>query len=202
MDWNLYNTFINANGSTPRDRKINELKNSLNKKLENSASCKSIKINNVDKKLIILKTDLYNKKKIQTLEAHKKHWREKATKPVEVKKDVAKEVHNDNTEDITVARLEARGYIEADEQEEIIRAAKALGISAIDAIKDELVLARIEKIRNKKKTQDATPEPKGRASGVQRDVNYYISKGEMPTDGDMADKVIEALRAKERAKRI
>ena len=66
MDWTLYDTFINTNGSTPRDRKINELKNSLNKKLENSANCRTVKINNVDKKLIVLKTDLYNKKKIQT----------------------------------------------------------------------------------------------------------------------------------------
>lgn len=66
MDWNLYDTFINTNGSTPRDRKINELKNSLNKKLENSANCRTVKINNVDKKLMVLKTDLYNKKKIQT----------------------------------------------------------------------------------------------------------------------------------------
>ena len=61
MDWTLYDTFINTNGSTPRDRKINELKNSLNKKLENSANCRTVKINNVDKKLMVLKTDLYNK---------------------------------------------------------------------------------------------------------------------------------------------
>jgi hypothetical protein len=144
---------------------------------------------------------------IQTLSAQKAHFKKKyeeevakkiASAPVKVETTAPQAT----TEDMTIARLEARGYLDSDEQEVIIKASKVLGTTPVDALKDELVLAQIERIRNNKKTQAAVPDSRGRASAEKKDVGYYISKGIIPEDNDMLDKVIEAQRIKDREGRI
>lgn len=145
---------------------------------------------------------------IQTLSAQKAHFKKKyeelAKKAIETveKPKVVEAPKVENSNDIIVARLEARGYIDTDEQDIIVKASKVLGVNPVDAIKDELVLAQIERIRNNKKTQAAVPDSRGRAEGSKKDVNYYISKGLIPEDDEMFNKVIEAQRIKDREGRI
>jgi len=107
-----------------------------------------------------------------------------------------------STEDVTIARLEARGFIDSDEQDAILKASKVLGVSPVDALKDELVLAQIERIRNNKKTQAAVPDSRGRSNAEKKGVEYYIQKGIIPEDEDTFNKFIDAQRAKDREGRI
>jgi tellurite resistance protein len=154
-------------------------------------------------------TEVEDKDKIiQTLSAQKAHFKKKyeelAKKAIEpAEKQVVKEAPRvESSSDVVVARLEARGFIDSDEQDVIIKASKVLGLNAVDATKDELVLAQIERIRNNKKTQAAVPDSQGKATGAKKDVNYYISKGIVPEDEKMFDAFIEAQRAKDREGRI
>lgn len=144
---------------------------------------------------------------IQTLSAQKAHFKKKyeeevakkiavAPVKVETKAPVAP------TEDMTLARLEARGYLDSDEQEIIVKASKVLGVNPVDALKDELVLAQIERIRNNKKTQAAVPDSRGRSSAEKKGVEYYIAKGIIPEDEETFNKFIDAQRTKDREGRI
>jgi len=51
MDWDSYNTRINIRGTTPRDRDLSYLKQSLEKSV-NSLSCKKVLINNIERDII------------------------------------------------------------------------------------------------------------------------------------------------------
>jgi hypothetical protein len=92
-------------------------------------------------------------------------------------------------EDIDRLRLEARGFLNEDEQDVILKFSKGLGISAVEAAKDDLITAKIEKMRSEEKTANAIPTPSGKAGSQKHDVDYYISKGEFPDDDEMYEKV-------------
>jgi len=86
-------------------------------------------------------------------------------------------------------RLEAQGYNE-DEKQVILKASKALGISPLEAAKDDIVKGKIEQMREEIKTQNAIPSPSGKAGTKDTNsVDYYIESGEIPEDDDLADKV-------------
>jgi hypothetical protein len=56
INWNLYNTRLNINGSSNRERNLKCLQNTITNKLPDSLSYKSVKINNVDASIEIVKT--------------------------------------------------------------------------------------------------------------------------------------------------
>lgn len=85
-------------------------------------------------------------------------------------------------EDMDVVRLEARGFLNEDEQNLIIRAAKLDGISVIEAAKDDMVLEKIERMRKVKKAERSVDRPTSGSPSVKKDVDYYIRTGKMPTD--------------------
>lgn len=70
-DYTLYNTRINANGLTQRDRLINNQKNMLLRKLNDNPALRDVELGTVetkiDKKLVIISTDDPNIKKITSL---------------------------------------------------------------------------------------------------------------------------------------
>jgi hypothetical protein len=88
-------------------------------------------------------------------------------------------------------RLEAQGFNE-DEQKIIKRAATALGVSLLDAAKDDIVKGKIEAMREEQKVQNAIPSPSGKAGSTDTNsVEYYLRTGEIPEDDELADKVDE-----------
>lgn len=94
-----------------------------------------------------------------------------------------------NGTDTDIIRLEARGFLKKDEQDEIVRAAKSMGVSTVEAAEDEYVLAKIERMRKAKRAAQAADAPSNGSPVARRDANYYIRKGEMPKDPDMIAKV-------------
>ena len=67
INWTLYNTRLNIDGSTYRDRNINRLKQSILDKAPDSISYKTVKINNVDANLMIIDTEQPTIKKIKSM---------------------------------------------------------------------------------------------------------------------------------------
>ena len=67
INWTLYNTRLNIDGSTYRDRNINRLKQNILDKAPDSISYKTVKINNTDANLLIIDTDKINSKDIKSL---------------------------------------------------------------------------------------------------------------------------------------
>ncbi len=95
----------------------------------------------------------------------------------------------DLNDDLIRARLEARGFLDEAEQDVIIKASKALGLSPFQAANDDIVMAKIDAMRQEHKTNNAIPTPSGKAGTQKHDVDYYIEKGELPDDPEMFDKV-------------
>lgn len=95
----------------------------------------------------------------------------------------------DPNDDLIRARLEARGFLDEAEQDVIIKASKALGLSPFQAANDDIVKAKIDAMRQEQKTNNAIPTPSGKAGTQKHDVDYYIEKGELPDDPEMFDKV-------------
>ena len=57
INWNLYNTRLNINGTTKRERDLYCLQNKITNNLPNSLSCKTVKINGADDSLNFTETE-------------------------------------------------------------------------------------------------------------------------------------------------
>lgn len=53
IDWTAYNARLNIEGTTNRERNINRFKDNVNRKIQNSPSYKSVKIDDIDRNLVI-----------------------------------------------------------------------------------------------------------------------------------------------------
>jgi hypothetical protein len=67
IDWTFYETRLNINGSTQRDRNINNTKNAIKNKVINSPSCETVTVNGASKSLIIIDTSKDNVKDISSI---------------------------------------------------------------------------------------------------------------------------------------
>lgn len=97
--------------------------------------------------------------------------------------------------------LAAYGYKDSDEQKEFIQASERTGVPVEELLEDDFMTARIEHLRKKREISKAAARPSGKSQSSQRDVDYYIRKGTLPTDKETLAKVQKELarRAKERA---
>lgn len=91
--------------------------------------------------------------------------------------------------ELDVIRLEARGYTNQEEQEEILRAAKSLGVTPIEAAEDEFVLQKIQRMRAAKRAATSVDRPSNGSPLMSKNVDYYIRKGEIPKDKKMLEEV-------------
>lgn len=106
-----------------------------------------------------------------------------------------------STEDPMLARLEARGFLDKEEQELIIRAAKLDGVTPIEAAQDELVLEKIERMRKVKKASRAIDGSSGGSRPAKKDVDYYIRNNKVPSDPELAAQRAERLAQMSQARR-
>lgn len=102
--------------------------------------------------------------------------------------------------DAVLARLENRGVMEHEDQQYVLRFAKAEGISPVEALQDEVVKDKLAFLKKQREQKSAAQTP-GNRTGVSnsKSVDYYISKGIIPTDPDMADKVQTEIARRARA---
>lgn len=133
-------------------------------------------------------------------------WKEralKAEKAIEKAKAKAKEGGNkekkaESSDEVTIARLEARGILHPEDQQYILKYAKVEGMHYLEALEDELVKDKLD--RNKKVRLSAQAAPKGnnRAPGAQNDVDAAVKKfekdGTLPDNPALVAKVMKALK--------
>lgn len=139
-----------------------------------------------------------------------KEAREKAEKAIIESKKKAKEQktetprqeekQNDYESDAVLARLENRGVMESEDQKYVLRFAKAEGISPVEALQDEVVKDKLAFFKKQREQKAASPVPGNRVGSASgKSVDYYIQKGIIPTDPDMADKVQTEIARRARA---
>lgn len=93
------------------------------------------------------------------------------------------------------ARLEARGVLDEDAQDEVLEAARMLGITPLEALTRPLVKARLEEIKAEKASKNATPPPRNSVGRAPSTANVAVladkveKGGELPTDPALAEKV-------------
>lgn len=97
------------------------------------------------------------------------------------------------SDEIILARLEVRGVTNSEDQAEVMKYAKLEGISPIEALDDPFLKARLEQKKSQREARQASPERNNRTGTSPKSVEYYINRGEMPKDKDMAAKVRERL---------
>lgn len=115
---------------------------------------------------------------------------EKGSKKAEVKEVVS--------DDIAIARLEARGILDSDIQNYLFTAAKREGKNAVELLSDSYFQEKIAAMKRDKEQAAATPSPSSRTATNDRsnDLGYWLKqaeKGQLPTDANMRRKVIAKL---------
>lgn len=110
------------------------------------------------------------------------------------------------SDDALLGRLEARGVMDVDDQDFVIKTAKVLGISAIDALNDEVVKTRLDANKKAREVQDATPNSSKRSgqTSAKESVDYWLNKddSELPPkeNKELRRKVIHARRESKKRK--
>ena len=94
--------------------------------------------------------------------------------------------------------MNSLGIKDREEQDFVLGAAKRLGVDPSEAASDEIVAGQLEKMREARKTKEATPAPSRGGSGsntnVTRLAEKALSTGELPTDPALRAKVREEMK--------
>lgn len=114
------------------------------------------------------------------------------------KKDGQESNSEEVVSDVTLARLEARGILDADIQNYLITAAKREGKSPVDLLSDSYFTDKIAAMKRDREQEAARPAPSSRTGTTDhsKDLHYWLKqaeKGNLPTDRDMRKKVIQKL---------
>lgn len=147
------------------------------------------------------------KKKLQTLEAQKNHWKKKATEKAteperkEVKPTVKRDSKVDNLNPLDLyALMEAK--VPKEDVEEVIKASKLLGKSISEALQDPIVQGILKSKDEYRKTSEATATQTRRSGAKQVTDDEIIKKasnGEIPESGsDEAERLFWARRGGKR----
>jgi hypothetical protein len=64
-----------------------------------------------------------------------------------------------------------------------------------EIVNDSYFKSKLKDMSDERKVQSGMPKGKGGARGAEKDVDYWIRKGETPKDLAMAEKVIQAKEA-------
>ena len=98
------------------------------------------------------------------------------------------------SDDALLGRLEARGVMDADDQDFVLKTAKVLGVSPIDALNDDVVKSRLEANQKVRETGAATPQSSSRSgqTSAKETVDYWLGK----PDTELPPKENKELRRK------
>ncbi len=98
------------------------------------------------------------------------------------------------SDDALLGRLEARGVMDVDDQDYVLKAAKTLGVSPIEALTDPVVMDRLSANQKARETAAATPSSANRSgqTSAKDSVEFWLSK----PDTDLPPKESKELRRK------
>lgn len=130
------------------------------------------------------------KKEGYTFDEEKKQWVRPASRP---EPSAPGALSPDAEARITRSELFGLGIKDPEEQKLVTDAAKRLGISVYEAANDEFIAARLDKMREAKKTKEATPAPNrgtgGGTANITKLAEKALATGELPTDPATREKV-------------
>lgn len=141
------------------------------------------------------------KKKIQTLEAQKNHWRKKAEKAGEKEEPGTQEkpvVKNDSLSSKDLIAI-AKADIHEDDIDEVVEYAKFKNISVAEALKSSVVKTMLSESSEIRKSAEATNTSKVRKGSTKvsdEALLEKLSKGDIPEDKDSAERLFWARRGR------
>lgn len=92
-----------------------------------------------------------------------------------------------------LAFLEQRGISEGEDQKIVFDEAKRLNLPLTDILSMEHIKTQLKTAKEQREAQAGVPSGRGGKSGKsQQDVDYWIQKGELPQDQELAAKVVKA----------
>jgi hypothetical protein len=140
------------------------------------------------------------KTQIDRLKIEKKYYKDlaegkKPAKPDWLKDNSASRGKKLKADDATLARLEIRGVMDPADQEYVIKYAKSEGISEVDALNEDVVKDRLTKNKRirEQRGSNVTPNNRVGAGANPKSVDYWIRKGQLPADPELAEKVQDEL---------
>lgn len=144
------------------------------------------------------------KKRIETTEAQKNHWKDKATKKPEP--TVEKKVEVQPKTEVTLSPKDylalTESKISSDDFDEVVRVANILGKPVNEALKDStlkaIIAGRVEERQTALATQTKSPRGTSRVSGDA--LMEKASKGELPEKDEDIAKLAEAEEAAKKAR--
>jgi hypothetical protein len=129
-------------------------------------------------------------------------WKEralKAEKAIEKAKKKEKTSPKESIEDLTLARLEARGLLHEEDQQYVLKFAKVEGIDPIKALEDDFVKDRLSEYKRKRASVEATPKSNNRTNNSVDEVAVAVKKykvnGTLPDNNPaLTSKILRALK--------
>jgi hypothetical protein len=129
-------------------------------------------------------------------------WKEralKAEKAIEKAKKKGKDAPKESVEDLTLARLEARGILQEEDQQYILKYAKVEGLDPIKALEDDFVKDRLADMKRKRASVEATPRSNNRTNTSVDEVSVWLKKykvnGTLPDNNPaLTSKILRALK--------
>ncbi len=126
---------------------------------------------------------------------------EKAIEKAKAKaKDAPKEKKAESSDEVTIARLEARGILHPDDQAYVLKFAKNEDMHYLEALEDELVKDKLDRNKKLRLSAQAAPRGNNRAPGAQNDVDAAVKKfekdGTLPDNPALIAKVMKALKTR------
>lgn len=102
------------------------------------------------------------------------------------------------SDDVTLARLEARGILDTDIQNYLLTAAKREGKNPVDLLSDSYFQDKVAAMQREKEQESARPTPSSRTGTNDRsnDLGFWMKqaeKGKLPPDRAMREKVLSKL---------
>jgi hypothetical protein len=102
------------------------------------------------------------------------------------------------SDDVVLARLEARGVLDTDIQSYLLKEADRLKKNPVELLSDDYYSNKISEMKKEKEQVAATPAPSSRTGTNDRsnDLGYWLKqaeKGQLPPDPAMRRKVVQKL---------
>lgn len=126
-----------------------------------------------------------------------KRWRERIKNAQDGDEDTPKSSEKGHSKDqksvvsdeVTLARLEARGVIDQDIQEYLFTAAKREGKNPVELLSDEYFIDRIASMKKAKEKAAATPSPNNRTGRTDHstDVGYWVEQAKKGVSAPTAE---------------
>ncbi len=145
-------------------------------------------------------------KKAEGFEQKDGKWVKKEVKPKETKPEANKPDELDKSDKaLEIAQralLNSSGYKASEQQDYVFEQAEKLKIDVSEIVNDDYHKSKLKAIKDKLEVQGNMPRGGGKGGGGASDsVEYWIAKGELPPDQELAEKVVEAKKKNESGKK-